>query len=305
MADELPTTMESFFADLKDRTSAKQEQYKAVVEAPAYRTQLARLDQITFDFIGTLRLCWFATTRAGDWVEKSLFMRSIDDLMQSAVLIRMAVHEGARNSARRELRYMIELAIKALFVDQKMPTSSLEHRLIFFDRQLDPASIAPVKDLTFHTLDTPEADLVVKKLRAAYSRACEYVHPSIRQIEERLELAAKGISPGFETAVELEQSNNEVFESHSLVLILLFEAIGGSFTGDIWETGGLSDQDGWVFHGHPLVAAIDEHFDYKAERQERLQAIKSRRAKRVADANAVDWPVLKSRDPAKSTGGTP
>ncbi|MFI4855064.1 MAG: hypothetical protein ACIAQF_08830, partial [Phycisphaerales bacterium JB065] len=243
------------------------------------------------------------TTRAGDWVEKSLFMRSIDDLMQSAVLIRMAVHEGARNSARRELRYMIELAIKALFVDQKMPTSSLEHRLIFFDRKLDPASIAPVKDLAFQILDASEADLVVKKLLAAYSRACEYVHPSIRQIEERLELVAKGISPGFETTAELEQSNNEVFESHSLVLILLFEAIGGSFTGDIWETGGLSDRDEWVYHGHPLVAAVDEHFDYKAERQERLQNIKERRAQRLAEANAVDWPVLKNRKAGKPSDG--
>ena len=257
-----------------------------------------------FDFIATLRLCWFGTTRAGDWVDKSLFMRSIDDIMQSAVLIRMAVHEGARNSARRELRYMIELAIKALFVDQNMPTSPLDDRLIFF-RKRAGASIAPVKNLAFHILAAPEAELVVKKLRAAYSRACEYVHPSVRQIEERLELAAKGASPGFETAAELQESNDEVFESYSLVLVLLFESIGGSLAGDIWETGGLSDRDGWVFHGHPLVAAIDEHFDYKAERQERLQAIKDRRAKRLADAGAVDWPVLKSRDAAKPTGGTP
>jgi hypothetical protein len=38
---------------------------------------------------------------------------------------------------------MIELAIKALYVDQKMPKSPLDARLTFFDRKLDPASIAP------------------------------------------------------------------------------------------------------------------------------------------------------------------
>ncbi|MBX3356296.1 MAG: hypothetical protein KF724_11440 [Phycisphaeraceae bacterium] len=288
--------MESLFAELRKQTEASQETHKAVVEAPEYRAELARLDRLMFDFIATLRLCWFATTRAGDWVDKSLFMRSIDDLMQSAVLVRMAVHEGARNSARRELRYMIELAIKALFVDQKMPTSPLEHRLVFFDRKLDPASITPVKELSFHNLTAPDAERVVKKLLAAYSRACEYVHPSVRQIEERLELAAKGVSPGFETAAELRQSNDEVFEGYSLVLVLLFEAIGSSFAGDIWEAGGLSDREDWVFHGHPLVAEIDAYFDYKAERQERLQVIKDRRANRLAYAKAVDWPVLKSRD---------
>lgn len=295
MADERPANSESIFAEWRKRVEAEQEKYKAIVESPEYQTQLARLGRITSDFFSTLTLCWFTTTRAGDWVDKSLFMRSIDDLNQSAILVRTAVHGGARNSARRELRYMIELAIKALYVDQHMPTSLLEHRLIFFDRKLDPASITPVKELKFAILADPHAEKVVQKLLAAYSRACEYVHPSVRQIEERLRLAEKGVWPGFETAAELRQSNDEVFEGFSLVLVLLFEAIGGSFACDIWETAGLSDRDDWVFHGHSLVAALDEHFDYKAERQERLQTIKERRAKRLSQANAVDWPVLKSR----------
>lgn len=295
MTEETPTTFESLFAQMRKQVELKREQHKAVVESSEYQSQLARLSQLTFDFIATLRLCWFATTRAGEWVDKSLFMRSVDDLMQSTVLIRTAIHEGARNAARRELRYMIELAIKALFVDQKMPTSTLEHRLVFFTRKVDSSSISSVKDLAFNILASVEADTVVKKLLAAYSRACEYVHPSVRQIQERLELADNGISPGFETADELRQSNDELFEGLSLVLVLLFEAIGGSFSGDIWETGGLSDRDDWVFHGHPLVAAIDEHFDYKAERQGRLQEIKQRRGRRLLEANAVDWPVMKDR----------
>ncbi|MBX9735615.1 MAG: hypothetical protein K2X32_01705 [Phycisphaerales bacterium] len=135
----------------------------------------------------------------------------------------------------------------------------------------------------------------MQKLLAAYSRACEYVHPSVRQIEERLALARKGIGPGFETSDELRQSNDELFEALSLVLVLLFEAVGGSFAGDIWETGGLSERDDWIFHGHPLIAALDEHFDYKAERGERLAKIKERRAERLKQTNAVEWPILKGR----------
>lgn len=295
MADELPAMGEPFFAAWERRVKEKQQKYETVVDSSEYKAELERLHRIAFDFVNTLRLCWIATTRAGDWVDKSLFMRSIDDLMQSAILIRTAVYEGARNSARRELRYMIELAIKALYVDQKMPKSRLDARLIYFDRKLDPASISPVKDLVFAILSDSNAKSVTGKLLAAYARACEYVHPSVRQIEERLELAERGISPGFETADELRQSNEEVFEGFSLVLVLLFEAIGGSFAGDIWETGGLSDRDDWIFHGHPLVAALDEHFDYKAERQGQLQQIKERRARRLRDANAVDWPTVKNR----------
>jgi hypothetical protein len=295
MSEEVPLTVESLFAQLRTDLEEKQKRHQAIVESAEYQVQLARLGQMTGDFLVTLRLCWIATTRAGDWVNKSLFMRSIDDLMQSALLIRTAVQEGLRNSARRESRYMVDLAIKALYVDQHMPTSSLEHRLIFFDRKLDPSSITPVKDLKFNILAAPQAQLVIDKLLAAYSRACAYVHPSVRQIEERLELVERGISPGFETADELRESNDEVFEVLSLVLVLVFEAIGGAFAGDIWETAGLGDRAGWVFHGHPLVAALDEHFDYKAERRERLPEIQERRAKRLKEGNAVDWPVLKSR----------
>lgn len=281
-----PHFPESIFADWRKRVEAARKKYKAVVESPDYQAQLARLGRMASDFVSTLTLAWFATTRAGDWVDKSLFMRSIDDLNQSAILVRTAVHEGARNSARRELRYMIELAIKAFFVDQQMPKSSLQHRLIYFDRKLDPSSITPVKQLKFTILAAPEAEEAVEKLLAAYSRACQYVHPSLKQIEERLRLAERGTSPGFETAEELCQSNDEVFETFALVLVLLFETIGGSFAGDIWETAGLSDRNEWVFHSHPLVAALDEHFDYKAERQERLREIKERRAKRLTEANA-------------------
>jgi len=295
MSDECPATPASFIEEWRNRVAAAREKHKAVVESAEYQAQLKRLAQITSDFIGTLTLAWFTATRAGEWVDKSLFMRSIDDLNQSAIMVRAAVNEGARNSARRELRYMIELAIKALFVDQQMPSSPIEHRLIFFDRKVDAASIAPVNNLKFAILSEPVAQTAVKKLVAAYARACEYVHPSVRQIEERLELARRGVSPGFETVDELRQSNDEVFEGFALVVVLLFEAIGGSFSGDIWETGGLSDREEWIFHGHPLVAAVDEHFDYKAERQGRLLAITERRRKRLSDANVVDWPVPKSR----------
>lgn len=52
---------------------------------------------------------------------------------------------------------MVDLAIKALYVDQHMPTSSLEHRLVFFDRKLDPSSITPVKHLKFNILAAPKA----------------------------------------------------------------------------------------------------------------------------------------------------
>lgn len=295
MTEEKESPPVSMIEEWRRRVEAEQKRHFAIVESTDYKMQLTRLEQMTSDFLNTLVLCWFATTRAGDWVTKSLFMRSIDDLNQSAILIRTAVREGARNSARREQRYMIELAIKALFTDQQMPTSPLEHRLEFFKRKIDPSSISEVKQLRFEILEGANAESARQKLLAAYSRACAYVHPSVQQIEERLKLAKKGVYQGFETAEELGQSNDEVFETLSLIIVVLFEAIGEAFAGDIFETGGLSSRDGWIFHGHPFVAALDEHFDYKSERQEQLQMIQARRAERLAECDAAEWPDLKPR----------
>ena len=132
MADELPATGESLFDERHRNVQKKQEKYQAVVDPPEYRAELERLHRITSDFVATLRLCWIATTWAGDCVDKSLFARSIDDLTKSAILICTAVHEGAHSSARRELRYMIEFAIKALYVDQKLPKSPLGARPVPF-----------------------------------------------------------------------------------------------------------------------------------------------------------------------------
>jgi hypothetical protein len=260
----------------RERVEAERIKHQTVVASEDYQAQITRLNKIAGDFIGTLALCWFAATRAGEWVDKSFFMRCIDDLNQSAAMVRMAVVDGARNAARRETRYMIELAIKALYVDQQMPMSTFEQRLVFFDRQLAPASIAPVKKLTLEMLPTAVAADAVGRLLAAYGLACQYVHPSQRQIQERLQLAERGISPGFESAAELRQSSDEIFEALGLVLVLLFHAIGSAFTGDIFEAGGLSDRDTWIFHEHALIAAIDEYFDYKSERQASLPAIRER-----------------------------
>jgi hypothetical protein len=41
-------------------------------------------------------------------------------------------------------------------------------------------------------------------------------------------------------------------------------------------------RDDWSFHRDPFVAAVDEHYDYKAERKERLGEIQTRRARRLS-----------------------
>jgi hypothetical protein len=212
-----------------------------------------------------------------------MLMRSTDDFIESGVCVRRVVEEGARNPARRELRYLIELAIKALFVDQSMPQSSFEHRLIFFDRKVNANAITPeVNQLILDLVQGEERQNIVSDLKAAYARVCKYVHPSVNQIGERVELAKQGITIGYDNAAELKAFNDEVFEVFALVLVLIFHGLGPSTCGDIFE-GLFSNWQDWAYHSHRHVVKIDESYDYKAERQGRLEDLKRQRAERLAN----------------------
>lgn len=271
----------AIMAEERKRIDALAAEHKKIIESPEYQEQLARLEKYTLDFLRGLKACWFSASRSEELIERSLFMRSVDDFYESAITIRFNLEQGSRNPARREIRYMIELAIKALYVDQKMPRSPLEHRLIFFDRQVNKSSITPeVNLISLFLLNEQNSKDAVSDLITIYARACEYVHPSIRQIRERLDLATRGITIGFETANELAETNDSLFEAYALVLVFAMHSIGASLTGDLFE-GSLRHVDDWAYHGHKCLAEVDAYFDYKAERQAHLEQIREERAKRL------------------------
>jgi hypothetical protein len=53
-----------------------------------------------------------------------------------------------------------------------------------------------------------------------------------------------------------------------LVLALVFEGIGPSFSGDI-IVGVFDENPRWKFHRTRFVGQVSRHFDYKVERQGR------------------------------------
>jgi hypothetical protein len=176
----------------------------------------------------------------------------------------------------------MELAIKALFVDQSMPQSSFEDRLVFFKRRVSAAAITPeVRRISLDLIPDPVRQVVVSDLIAAHAHASQYVHPSLKQIEERVQLAEQGVTIGYDNADELRKFNDEVFEVFALVLVLYLHGLG-SCSGDLFE-GLFSDWPDWIFHTHRHIAKIDEGYDYKHERQGRLDALKQQRAERIVN----------------------
>lgn len=262
--------------------SERIEQHKAVRDSEPYRAQRERLNHVTASFLYTLRVSAFAATRAASLPEDSFFLRNMDDLSQSAVMAMHAFHEGGLNSGRRELRFMLELSVQSQFVDESMARSPFDHRLVFFEKKTKNTSVDHVKDLQLPMLGKDEKKEYVEDMVRTWSKASRYVHPTPQQIREKLDMRDKGIVPGCETAEQLEVCVDELFHAESLVVVLVFHAIGASFTGDILVDC-LDGIDEWPFHASRHMAAIDQFFDYKQERQATLEAIRARREKRLQE----------------------
>ena len=255
-------------------------EHEAVRASPQYQAQLARLDTITDAFLQTLRICVMYASRAPSLSETSLFLRNTADLSESAVMASFAVREGGLNSGRRELRFMLELAVQSLFVDEQMASAPFDQRVVFFEKKTKHNSVDHVKALSLGLLGEKRGDIIAEVI-AAWASASHYVHPTPRQLKEKLELREQGITPGYETAEQLRACVSELFRIESIVVVLLFHAIGAAFTGDL-IVDGLDQHDAWPFHASRFIATVDATFDYKHERKASLAEIVARREKRLS-----------------------
>lgn len=265
----------------REAARERSRRHQEVRESPPYQEQLARLGLTTHAFLGTLSTCAFAASRDPSLPEASLFLRNLDDLSESATMAAFAFREGGLNSGRRELRFMLELAVQSLYVDESMGTAPFEHRVVFFEKKTKNTSVDHVKDLALTMLGTSRDEFAAATVRA-WARASQYVHPTPQQLREKLDLRKRGVTPGCDTPDQLRACVDELFAVEAIIVVLAFHAVGPSFTGDILVSGGLDSLEGWPFHANRFVAGVDEFFDYKHERQAALADIRARRQSRLA-----------------------
>lgn len=237
---------------------------KLRAEAP-YQEQLKRLDALTFGFINTIRVCWFASTRDPE-NPRCLFWRFIDDLLASAMAIALLVRQGVDRPARRELRFILELVIRNLYVDTVFASreTPLETRLAYVEHRLEQKDIQLLAELNWNLIDDAERfEAVTKRL---YGELSTYTHPSHVQMASRLDQAERGAYLGFETSVELSAFNDLLERTYDVILVYVFEALGPSSTGDVFINV-IDELPDWPFAATAFLSAISASYDYKHERQ--------------------------------------
>ncbi len=264
------------FQDVKKKAS----EHEKLRKSDEYQSELSFLRRTVRDLIYTLRLCEMAASRWQDFGDKYLLPRHFDDIVEAALTAQLAVENGALNPARRELRYMLEVAVNIAYVDEVRSKDSFNERISYYrGKRVKKSNVDHIFDLPLRLLGDYK-DQFSTAVRNAWVRASNYVHLTKKRVDEKLSLREKGVTLGMETVEMLHDIVSEIHEVCSIVVILTFETIGPSFTGDLLVDF-LDEQDHWAFHASEYIAIVDSHFDYKHERQDRLEQIAQRRKSRI------------------------
>jgi hypothetical protein len=221
------------------------------------------------------------TSRDPRYAENHLLYYLSQDLLQSALSVTSLAMEGMISVAKRELRFILESSIKLCFVQQKDYKSSVAEKLITFEKELSSQRISIKENIALDMIpENLRAEFTVEVGRI-YGSVSKYVHLTPLQIQERIWSMTDGRTVGNESADEILQLNDLTARTLAASLVLIFHSVPDWVAGD-W----LVEQDGdtidWYFTASRFIAGMDSFFDYKFERQDRLQTIMAARDANVS-----------------------
>ena len=173
------------------------------------------------------------------------------------------------------MRYMLESCAKHVYVDLKRMGLPLSEKLAFLKNEVPNSSVSFVDNFQLYEFSVDENKKFMDSILSTYSSLCKYVHRSPGQIDETLRLIQRGISPGFETAKELESFCRQLAKLYDLILVMHFNALGMRLTGDVF-TNVLDSSEKWPYHRTKFVKVLSSYFDYKHERQALSQIARSK-----------------------------
>lgn len=262
----LSTFAEWWNAQQEERAE-RQREHEKHLNSPQYLGQLRRLNRLTEAAINLVYTSHVGISRIPTATNTYLVYAGTDDALESIVAIRALVTQGVHNVARRECRYLLEQAVKFLYVDQQFPSLDIsrEQRIEFLKKEVPRSSIQPV--FAVHPL-LPAEDVTTfrEDVKGRWSSLSGIVHPSKKQIDERAARARRGSFSGFETAKDLTTINNQLAAVYDCLGVMWLTAAGPSIAGDlILEL----DQKDWVFHKSKWLQKLSRLYDYKFERQAR------------------------------------
>ncbi|MGB3409934.1 MAG: hypothetical protein WBA45_01950 [Microthrixaceae bacterium] len=241
-------------------------EHDGIRSSEEFQSELTYGRRLMIDFVTAVRACNLAFTRyphADEW----LLCATADEIIESSAGIGALAADGVFSPGRRELRYMLEAVVKAIYCDQALPgDASRAERIAWV------SETSNVPRSSVDVIDKVQLRLVADPLSFRHAVAnlfgslSGYTHVSKNQMEERLRRFERGEFIGFEQPRTLRAFNKVIASAYDVILALVFEGVGPAFAGDVFVQ--LLDADpGWKFHRGRYVKEVSARFDYKLERK--------------------------------------
>jgi hypothetical protein len=242
---------------------------------------LQQTDYICRSFLFGLSFIVQDTARDPSYIDNHLLSYTAQDFLQSTISLPLLIQQGIHNVCRRELRFILEMAIKLCSIQQQQYSSNISSKLDSFKSTLDSSKISVKNQITLEMLTEEKREIFLQDVGRLYGETSNYVHLTTFQILERIRLVDQGYTSGKESPAEVEALNNLIARSLACSLVFLLHSVPSYVAGDL-----LVNDDGsspsWIFAQSKYIALIDEYFDYKHERQANLTEIKASRQARIS-----------------------
>lgn len=242
----------------------------------AIKPHVQQAESICRSFLFGLQFAVMDTARDPGYIDNHLLSYTAQDYLQSTIAMPLLIQEGIHNVCRRELRFILVMSIKLCSVQQQQYSSDVSMKLNTLKLTLDSTNISMQKQLDLHLLPAAERPAFYQEVGRLYSETSRYVHLSQAQILERVAMVDQGRTSGNESAEDVEILNKLIARGLACSLIFLLHSVPDYVAGDL-----LVQSDGsslnWFFAGSNFIAHMDEQFDYKQERQARLEEVKHKR----------------------------
>ncbi len=243
---------------------------------PDLAEALRQTDGIVRSYLAGLSFLVQDTSRDPSFLGNHLLSYLAQDVLQSTLSVVVLAAEGMLSVARRELRFLLEASIKICFVQRASYGSSVEDKLVEFDKVLSSQRISIKENLDLDMLPDGLRPAFAEEVGRLYGLCSAYVHLTPVQILASIGAAEAGVSAGKERPADVEALNCIAERVMAASLVLLLHSVPGWVAGD-WLVDGDGASINWHFMGSRFIAGIDSHFDYKHERQGTLEAIQSAR----------------------------
>ena len=217
-----------------------------VYNSQQYQQEIKFLQTVSMDFIHTVRAISIYSTRGKHIYNEFLSIRTIDDLIQSSIGIKLMVENGIYNIAKRELRYLIEMTTKYVIVDYAKMGESFDSKTEYLRDHVPRSSIEIINEYS-----TPFSHDLKERFQSEvkdfFYKSCVYVHPSKQQIDEQIKNYEQGYVIGFESSKMFTDMNRVLFRAYDMMLVMIFHSFGHSMSKDLFEQ--LFDKNSkWKFH---------------------------------------------------------